>query len=167
MIALIFFLIFCQALGACIGAFAALWSEISYVLALHDGKIDAAERAHLRAIGKGLTFGMTILLLASLALIIVSYTLHGALQPALTASYWIFIMLALLIIGVSWALARKKISFAMSSAISFTAWWFLVYLTLGLLPFASFVSAFALFVILVAVCYAVLYYVRLLASPKK
>ncbi len=178
MIALIFFLLFCQAFGAFVGACAAVWGEIVYIVAtrlagddksrqVRDGKIDSAERAHLRAIGGGLRFGMMLLLLASLALVIVSYALHGALQPAMTASYWIFITLALLIIVVSWALARKKISFALGSAICFAAWWFLVYLTLGLLAIISFGAALALFVILVAVCYAVLYYARLLALHKK
>ena len=167
MIALIFFLVFFQASGAFIGAVAALWSEVAYVLAMRDGKLDAAERAHLRTIGHGLRFGMTLLLLASFALVIVSYTLHGALQPALTASYWVFITLVLLIIAISWALARKKISFAFGSAICFTAWWFLTYLTLGLLPVLSYGAVLALFVIFVAVCYAALYYARLLALHKR
>jgi hypothetical protein len=167
MIALIFFLVFCQAFGAFIGAFTALWGEVVYMLAMRDGKIDAAERAHLRAIGNGLRFGMMLLLLASLALVIISYALHGALQPALTASYWVFITLALLIIIVSWALARKKISFAIGSAICFTAWWFLTFLTLGLLSIISYGAVLALFTVLVAVCYAVLYYAHLLVSHKK
>jgi hypothetical protein len=79
-------------------------------------------------------------------------------------SYWLFITLTLLIIVVSWALARRKISFAFGSAICFAAWWFLVYLTLGLLAIISYGAALALFVILVAVCYAALYYARLLAQ---
>ena len=54
MAALIFLLIFCQAFGAVIGAFAALWAEVAYIIAMRDGKIDAGERAHLRAISKGL-----------------------------------------------------------------------------------------------------------------
>ena len=167
MIALIFFLIFCQAFGACIGAFAALWGEVAYIIAMRDGKISVAEHAHLRAIGNGLSFGMTLLLLASLGLVIISFTLQGALQPALTASYWILITLSLLIVVVSWALARRQISFVAGSAILFTAWWFLAYLTLGLLPMISFGAAAALFVVLVAVFYAMLYYARFFASHKK
>ena len=164
---LIFFLVFCQAFGALIGAFTALWGEIAYIHAMRDKKIDAAERAHLHAIGKGLRFGMMLLLLASLALVIVSYSLHGALQPALTASYWMFIIIALLIVGISWALARRKIPFAVGSAICFAAWWFLAYLTLGLLPIVSFDAALALFVVFAAVCYALLYYIRFFSLHKK
>jgi len=160
---LIFFLLFCQAFGAFIGAFAAICGEIAYILAMRDGEIDTAERAHLRFIGKGLRFGMTLLLLASLGLVITSFVLHGTVQPAMTASYWIFSLLILLVIGISWALARKQISFALGSAISFAAWCFLTYLTLGLLPMISFSAALALFIVSVAVFYSALYYIRLLA----
>jgi hypothetical protein len=167
MIALIFFLICLQALGACIGAFAAIWGEIVYILAMRDGKIDKAERAHIRAIGHGLRWGMALLLLSSLALVIIDYTLHVSRQPALTASYWIFVVLALVVIIISWLLARKKISFVAGSAISLAAWCLLVYLTLGLLFITSFIAAMAFFVVLAVVSYAVIYYARLLASHKK
>ena len=49
------FLVFCQALGASIGAFTAVWSELAYVRAMRDGKIDVAERAHLRSIAVSYT----------------------------------------------------------------------------------------------------------------
>lgn len=167
MIALVFFLILLQALGACIGAFAAIWAEITYILAMRDGKIDNAERAHLKSIGHGLRFGMALLLLSSLALVIVDYTLQVARQPALTPVYWVFILLVLIIIVVSWLLARKKISFIAGSAISLAAWFLLVWLTLGLLLITSFFAFLAMFVVLAVVFYAVIYYARLLASHKK
>jgi hypothetical protein len=167
MIALIFLLICLQSFGACVGAFAAIWGEVVYILATRDGKIDKAERAHIKAIGHGLRFGMSLLLLASLALVIVDYTLQVMLQPALTASYWSFIVLAVIAIVVSWLLAHKKISFIAGSAISISAWLFMVYLALGLLQVTSFISVIAMFVVLVVVFYAVIYYVRLLASHKK
>ena len=142
----------------------AIWSEFAYLRAMRDGKIDVAERKHLDAIARGLRFGMTLLLLASLGLVIVAYALNAAPQPALTPSYWILILLALLIIGISWALSRRRGSFALGSAIIFTSWWFLSYLTLGWLPSASFGSAVALLVVATAIVYALLYYVRFLAG---
>jgi FtsH-binding integral membrane protein len=156
--------VFCQALGAFIGAITALWGEFAYIRAIRDGKIDVAERSHLDTIARGLRFGMTLLLLSSLGLVVLAYTMHVVPQPALTTSYWIFVMLAFLITGISWALSRKKVSFAFGSAVIFTGWLFLSYLTLGLLPAMSFSSAVALFVIAVAIVYALLYYLRLLTN---
>jgi len=163
MTTLISFFIFCQAFGALVGVCTAIWGELAYIRAMRDGKLDTAERTHLHIIANGLRFGMTLLLLASFGLVIVAYLLHGILQPALTANYWVFMALALLIIGISWALSLKHISFSLGSAIAFTAWWFLAYLTFGLLPAHSFSSAIAMFVVLTAIIYAVLHYVRLLA----
>jgi len=166
MATLILVLVFCQALGAFAGAFAALWGEIVYVLAIRDGKIDSAERAHLRVIGNGLRFGMMLLLLSSLALVVISYLLHGEVQPAMTASYWIFMTFAVLIIIISWALARRNIPFALGSASALAAWWLLAYLTLGQLP-VSYGAAAALYVVLTAVLYGVFHYLRILAQKIK
>ena len=163
MFVLVLFLVFCQALGAMIGVFTALWGEFAYMRALRDGKIDAAERIHLDSIAKGLRFGMSLLLVASLGLVIVAYMLHTPLQPALTASYWTLMALALLIVGVSLALSRRRVSFALGSAVIFSGWWFLTYLTLGQLPALSFGAAVALYVIVVALFYALLHYTRLCA----
>ena len=164
MTALVSFLVFCQALGASVGALTALWSEFAYIRAMRDGKIDIAERAHLDILARGLRFGMTLLLLASLGLVIIAYVARAIPQPALTSSYWTLIALALLIIGVSLALSRRRISFALGSAIVFTAWWFLAYLTIGWLPVLPFGSAVALLVVATAVVLALLHYVRLLAG---
>lgn len=164
MIAFVSLLVFCQALGASVGALTALWSEFAYVRAMRDGKIDVAERAHLDIIARGLRFGMTLLLLASFGLVIVAYISRAIPQPALTPSYWTLIALALLIIGASLALSRRRISFAFGSAIVFTAWWLLAYLTIGWLPALSFGAAVALFVVATAVVSALLHYARLLAG---
>lgn len=166
MTSLVLVLIFCQALGASIGASAAVLGELAYIRSLRDGKIDAAERAHLDSLAKGLRFGMSLLLAASLALVIVAYASHAAPQPALTASYWILVALALLIIGISFALSRRRISFALGSAAVFAAWWFLAYLTLGQLPALSFGAAAALYAVAAALLYAMLHYTRLLALLK-
>lgn len=164
--ALVPFLVFCQALGASVGAFTAIWSELAYARAMRDGKIDHAERTHLHIIAHGLRYGMTLLLLASLGLVVVAYTEHTALQPALSASYWTFIALALVVISVSWALSRRRISFTLGSASIFTAWWFLVYLSFGWLPL-SFGAAVMSFIVAAAIFYAVLYYARLLTAQRQ
>ncbi|MBI2025389.1 hypothetical protein HYT04_01210 [Candidatus Kaiserbacteria bacterium] len=164
MATLVSFLIFCQALGASVGAITAVWGELAYIRALRNGQLDGAERAHLDVIAKGLRFGMTLLLLASLGLVIVAYVLQSALQPALTPGYWTIIVFALLIIGVSWTLSRRRISFPFGSSIIFTAWWFLAYLALGWLSPLSFGSAIALLVVATAVMYALLHYIRMLVD---
>ncbi|TSA44007.1 hypothetical protein D4R49_01050 [bacterium] len=164
--ALVPFLFFCQALGASVGVFTAVWSEVAYIHAMRDGKVDHAERVHLNALAKGLRFGMTLLLLASLGLVVAAYVLQVAVQPALSASYWTSIALSLLIICVTWALSRHKVSFSLGSAIVFTAWWFLAYLTIGWLPSLSFGSAAALLVLATAVFYVFLHYGRFLALRK-
>jgi len=166
MTTLVSFLVFFQALGASIGAITAVWSELAYIRAMRDGTINTAERTHLRVIGNGLRFGMSLLLLASFGLVVVAYILHTTPQPASTTSYWTSIALASLIIGISWALSRGKISFALGSAAVFTAWWFLTYLMFGWLPPFSFGSAVALYVVLTAIFYALFHYIRLFALHK-
>lgn len=160
-------LLFCQAFGALIGALTAVWGEIAYMRALRDGTIDVAERAHLDSIANGLRFGMSLVLLSSLGLVIAAYILHTGLQPALSASYWTFIVLTLLIIGISWARSRRRISFAFGSAVIFSAWWFLAYLTLGWLPPLSFGAAVAFFVVATALFYAVLQSGRFVVLHKR
>ncbi len=164
MIPLISFLLFCQALGALVGAIGALWSEFSYIRAIQDGKLDTAERTHLDIIARGLRFGMTLLLLSSLGLVITAYISGSTPQPALTPAYWTLILFALLIIWITSALSRKHISFALGSASVFTAWWFLTYLTLGWLSPLSFGSSIALFVVAAFIIYGILHYLRLLAK---
>ena len=167
MTVLILVLIFCQALGAFIGVSTAMWGEFAYIRAIRGGELAAASRAYLRIIGNGLRFGLTLSLLSSLSLVIISYTIHGALQPALTASYWIFIIFAFLVIGISWALSHRRISFELGSAAALTAWWLLAYLTLGRLPILFFSSAIALYVVLTGIVYVLLRYVRLFALRKR
>lgn len=166
MTTLIVFLVYCQALGAFIGASLAIWGELAYVRAMRNGNIDAAERVHLDALARGLRFGMTLLLIASLGLVIAHFASRAVSQPALSDSYWISIVLALLITGVSWALSRRRVSFAFGSALLFTAWWFLAYLTVGLLPPLSFGAAVALFVVAVAVFHFLLRIARSFALRK-
>lgn len=162
---LIVFLVACQALGALIGAGSAVWAELAYLKAQRDGHLDRAERVHLWAIGRGLFYGMLLLLLASLGLVFAAYLAHSPLQPALSGSYWMLILFAVLIIIATFLLARGRISFALGSAAIFTAWWFLAYLTVGELPAATVGAALALYVVAGAVFYALLCYLRVLAKP--
>lgn len=164
MTTLISFLVFCQAFGASVGALISVWSEFAYIRAMRDGQLDIAEKAHLKIIASGLRFGMTIMLLASLGLVITAYASHDAVQPALSPAYWTLVILALIIIGISWALSRHRVQFAFGSAIIFTSWWFLAYLTLGWLSPLSFGSAIAFLVVATVVIYALLHYIRMLAG---
>ncbi|MEK7554161.1 MAG: hypothetical protein AAB517_02225 [Patescibacteria group bacterium] len=164
MTSFISFLVFCQALGASIGAVTVLWGEFAYIRAMRDGEIDIVERAHLDIIARGLRFGMTLLLLASLGLVIVAYILQATTQPALTPAYWTLIVVALVIVGVSWAISRRHFPFSLGSAIIFTSWWFLAYFTLGLLSPISFGSSVAFLIIATAVVYATISYLRFLAE---
>ena len=162
----IFSLASLQALGALVGALAVVWGELSYIRAMRDGKVEVAERAHLDSIAAALRFGMLLILLSSLGLIVAAYLEQSVLPPAISPSYWILITLALFIIWASWALSRKRVSFSNGSALVFTAWWFLAYLTLGWLPTLSFDSAVAAFVIAAALFYALLVSARFLALRK-
>lgn len=161
------FLLFCQALGAFVGAFFAVQAELAYVRAVRDRKIDHAERLHLNASLRGLRFGMSILLLSSLALVAVAYTLRIGERSLLSENYWALVVLALLITAISWALSRKRISFAFGSATAFAGWWFLVFLTLDQIPPLSIGTATAFFAIATAIFYALLTYARSLLAHRK
>lgn len=160
------FVLFCQALGAVIGATTAVWSQVAYIHAIRDGHIDHAERKHLDIIAHGLRWGMSLLLVSSLGLVVVAYLSNAAMQPAVTGSYWSLILFALLILFISLELSRKRITFALGSAIAFTAWWFLVYLSFGQVSPLSFGTTIAFFVVATGVFYGILQYAHFLARPK-
>jgi hypothetical protein len=161
-------LVFLQAAGALTGAVSAVLGELAFIRAMRDGHVDRAERAHLDHIARGLRFGMLLLLLASCGLVVLAYHEGGVVQPALTASYWTLIVLALLVVYASWALSRGRLSFSLGSAIVFTGWWFLSYLALGLFPVLSFGAALAFYVVSVALFYTLLKYARFLTiDPKR
>jgi hypothetical protein len=154
--------IFCQGLGAFLGAGATVWGELAYMWAMRDGHISVAERRHLRVIGHGLRWGMTLLLLSSLTLVVIAYLLQFKTQPAVTAGFWVLMCLALVVIYASWSLSRKKISYALGSALAFTGWWFLVYLVIGSIPALSFGAMVGFFIVATGIFYAILSYARLL-----
>jgi hypothetical protein len=99
---------------------------------------------------------MIVFLLATLGLVVLAYLDQAVIQPALTPGYWTFMVLTLLIIGVSWALARRHIPFALGTALIFTAWWLLAYLTFGWLPPLTFGGTIAFFVVAATIFYALL-----------
>lgn len=161
---LVLLLLFFQTLGAFVGAITAVWGEFAYLRAMRDCRLDSAERIHLDIIARGLRYGMTLLLVSTLGLVIASYLLHIAVQPALTPVYWTLMFLSFLIVGLSWALSKKHVGFKLGSVSIFTAWWFLAYLATGVLSPLSFGSAVALFIVAVAVMYGLFYYLRLLSG---
>ncbi|MBI3572555.1 hypothetical protein HY091_03455 [Candidatus Kaiserbacteria bacterium] len=155
-----------QALGAIVGVVGVMWGEMSYVRAMKDGAIDTAERIHLSHIARALRFGMMLLLLASLGLVVLAFSAHAPLQPAEQSAYWIEMLLALLIIFLSYALSRRKVSFALGSASIFSAWWFLALLAFGQLPSLTLGAAIALYLIATGILYGLLWYARMLAMPR-
>ncbi len=159
-------LIFFQGLGAFTGAVAVAWGEWAYARAMRDGRVDRAERVHLDAIARGLRWGMTLLLLATFALVILAYASGGP-QPALMADFWALVVIAAVIIYVSWALSRKRLSFNAGSAIAFAGWWFVAYLVLGKMPGLSFGASIAFFVVSAVIFYYVLRYARMLSVAKR
>lgn len=151
----ILLLVFLQSLGSLIGAGTAVWGELAYVKAMRDGKVDHAERVHMDAIAQGLRFGM-ILLLSSFSLVICAYALQSTHQPAFSSGYWTLMLLALSVVVVAWALSRHRVSFAYGSAIIFSGWWYLAFLTLGMIPIVSLSVAIAAFVITTSMFYGLL-----------
>ena len=154
-------LVFMQALGAVVGVVYAILAELAWMAAVKDGRLDRAERVHLTHLANGLRFGMASILISSFGLVVIAYFKHG-MQPAETASYWTMILLAVLVVGLSWALSRKKIPFALGSAAIFTGWWFLALLVLGQVPEMNFGSALAFYAVATSVFAGILYYSRML-----
>lgn len=166
MLALTYLLVMLQAIGAGIGACMAVWGESAHIRALRDGRVDDAESAHLRAIARGLRYGMVLVLLSSLGLVILSYLSHTVVQPALQSSYWMLIWLSIVIIMASWALSRKHLSFALGSAILFSGWWALVFVATGQIPPVTFGASIGLFIVVTGVFYGLLGYARILLVSK-
>lgn len=160
------FLLFCQALGSLIGAATAVWAEFAYVRAVRDGHVTAAELKHLKIIWHGLYFGMTLVLLSMLGMVLSAYITAAQVQPGVTTNYWILAAFTLIILGISWGLAHKKISHPLGSALIFSAWWFLAYLTGGWLPSLTFGAAIAFYVVVATVHYMLLKHARLLTLRK-
>lgn len=156
-------LVYAQILGAVVGAGASVWGEWSYFRAMRDGSIDKAERAQLRAIGYGLTYGMTTLLLASGALVYATFFLKKGIPPALSTGYWLGMGLSLVIVTISSRIARRMIHFGVGNATLFAAWWLLTFLSLGWLHLGFGAALFSLLIATI-IFYALFSYARLLAA---
>lgn len=167
MLATLYILATLQATGAVIGAGGAVWAELYYFKAMKDGHVSKAERAHLAIIAHTLRVGMMLLLLSSIGLVLAAFIAESPAQPALSPSYWTEMALALLIITVSWALSRNRISFVLGSAAGFTAWWFIVLLALGQMNALSFGASLASYVVATAVIMLILSYARMLTARKE
>jgi len=87
-----------QAVGAVLGAGGSVFAEIFYLRAIQDGRIDEAERAHLRVVAGALRWGMLILLVGSITLVVTDFVYLVPVQPALTHAYWTLMGLAFAII---------------------------------------------------------------------
>ncbi len=160
MLALTYLLVLLQALGAGIGAGMAVWAELAYIRAARDGNIDEAEAAHLRHIARGLRYGMLLVLLSSLGLVVLSYVAQSVVPPALQSSYWTLMVLSLVVIIVSWALSRKRLSFALGSATLFAGWWSLVFLATGQIPPLAFGASIGFFIVATVLFYGLLHLTR-------
>lgn len=156
-------LIYSQVIGAVVGVVSVVAGELRYIRALRDGRIDAGERAQIESIGYGLKYGMTLLLVGTGGLVYVAYFLKSAQQPALSSGYWMLMGVALLIITISSRIARRDIRFGMGTAILFTSWWFLSFLSLGWLTL-TIGSAIASLLVTTVVFYGILSYIRLLSA---
>jgi hypothetical protein len=159
-------LVVCQALGALVGTMCAVWGQIAYVRALRDGVVDRAERAHLDAIAHGLWVGMSLLLASSLGLVFFAHASGAAVQPGVTASYWALMILAFTVIGLTWALSRRHISFPIGAAAILMAWWMMLFLAFGRLPTTTLGATLAAYVVGAGILYFLLQYIHVMAQDE-
>lgn len=110
-------------LGAALGAVGITMGELFYARALADGKLENYEREYIRATFWSLRWGMTLVLFASVATILAEYLALSTPQHVLTASFWLTITAALVIILAGWGLSRRKIPWWLGSAAGFSGWW--------------------------------------------
>lgn len=160
MSALTAFFVYTQALGALGGALAAVWGEIVYVRAVEDDCVTTAERTQLHVVAASLRYGMGMMLISSLALVVISYHSGAALQPALTGSYWLFMVLALGVVYIAKRMSEGRMAHLTGTAVLFATWWFLAYLSFGLVPALPFGALVALYLFASVVLFGVLQYVR-------
>ncbi len=134
-----------QLMGAVVGAASAVLAEVWYLEALRDGKVTRKENKHIAVATHGLRFGMSLVLLSSLGLLVTDYLLGGGRSAVLTPSYGALFGIIVLIFAISWTMSKRPKTFAWGSLVTFSAWWFMVYLTLGALPIDSLVAAAGIF----------------------
>src|SRR3989344_1337539 len=162
----IFFAAF-HTLGAALGVGGITFAEILYVKATRDGRVDAREREYVRATFFALRWGMTVVLLAGVALGLLEYKSPGASQGVLFAPLWFQNTLALVIIAAGYALAKGRIPWWFGSSAALVGWWFMLTIDAWrTIPF-SYLSLVIAYIVLVFLPGAVLSYLRFLLSESK
>ena len=155
-----------QLVGATIGAVYAILAELRYLQAIRDGKVTTRERRHILATQRGLRFGMSVVLLSSLGLVLVGYVNQGA-GFVLAPSYLAFVGLVVLIVTLSWVMSKRPRTFVWASLLTFTGWWYMVYLTMGALPVTSLAAAVSMYLVVLALLSSILHGARSFAKRRR
>ena len=127
-------------LGALIGVGTVTFAEIFYTKAAADGVIDHHERKYLRHLFHGLTFGMTLVLLAGIALIVLEYLVPDAPQDVLAVPFWALQTLTVFVIILAARLSKGHAQWWFASAGILTGWWMILLIDLGYLNAFGYVT---------------------------
>jgi hypothetical protein len=138
---------FLHVLGAVIGAGLATFSEITYLQAAADGRIDHHERKYLRRLFHGLHVGMALVLFSGFALVVLEYLVPDAQQQVLFAPFWAVQTLALILLMLGALLSRHLIKWRFASAAILGGWWVLLLADLGYLNSLHYFGILMIFVI--------------------
>jgi hypothetical protein len=155
-------------LGAIICAGYVAFAEFFYTKAASDGIIDHHERKYLRHLFSGLRFGMSIVLVSSIALIVLEYLLPDSPQDVLSAPFWALQTLTLLVLFFAWLLSRKNAEWWFVSAAILTGWWMMLLIDLGYLQQfqLTYFMYLLLYFVVSLVLSGVLSYIRILLTPR-
>ncbi len=126
---LVFIFATLTSLGAALGAVGITMGELFYTRAAADGKIETCEKEYIRATFWTLRYGMSLVLISSIAQIVTQYFAIDAPQDVLTPAFWFSLISALCVIFAGWGIARNRIPWWLGSAIGFTGWWTIFVLT--------------------------------------
>ncbi len=157
-------LAFVHVLGAAIGVAGITFAEIFYLKATADGRVDARERDYLHTTFFALKWGLLVVLLAGIALGVLSYAFPLVPVQVLSAPWWFMNTLAFSIIFAGWSMMRGAVSWWLSSSLAFSGWWMLFMLDAWQVaaPGATFsyLSLVFAYVVFAAVVAGVLSYAR-------
>ena len=156
-----------HSLGALIGVGYATYAEFFYTKAAADGIIDHHERKYLRHIYRGLTYGMTSVLLSGIALIVLEYLVPDASQDVLAAPFWALQTLTIFVLLQAHRLSQKSIPWWFASATILAGWWMILFIDLGYLNQFGYVTILLEYVLAVFLAAGILGYLRVLMKPKK
>lgn len=153
--------------GAIIGAVGVTVAELLYIKATIDGRVDIRERHYIESTFFALRWGMSVLLITGFALIMCGFMFPEYNSPVLEASFWVTQTLILLVLIVGWMLARSIIVWWVGSALVFTAWWMILFLTVWELLPPSYFSLIFTYILLSFVVAGVLSYIRMIFGKRK